>query len=94
MHLHFGITSDTYSSYSNITFIPQVLWHYSGFPAYGHFRSLRSIPVQTTSFKFKGSSWMENLNWLQLVSGVGPNWLHVETAKVQLKPAEMNTKRF
>lgn len=35
---------------------------------------------------------MGNLNWFQLVPGVGPNWLHVEVATVQLKPAETNTK--
>lgn len=72
MHLHCGITSYKYSSKSNITFIPQVVWNYSGFPAYGHLRSLWSIPVETTSYKCKGSSWMGNLNWLQLVPGVVP----------------------
>lgn len=35
---------------------------------------------------------MGNFNWFQLVPGVGPNWLHVEVATVQLKPAETNTK--
>lgn len=56
------------------------------------FKSLGNIPVETTSYKCKCSSWMGNLNWFQMVPGVGPKWLHVEIAIFQLKPAETNAK--